>query len=43
MDVDPATARHTAEHNGRVFAFCAPSCRKQFLANPESFLTPLGL
>lgn len=43
MDVDPTTARHTAEHNGRVFAFCAPSCRKQFVADPESFLTPLGI
>lgn len=43
MDVDPATARHTVEHNGQVFAFCAPSCRKQFVADPESFLAPLGL
>lgn len=38
MDVDPATARHTVEYAGRVIAFCAPSCKKQFLANPESFL-----
>jgi cobaltochelatase CobN len=38
MDVDPATATHTIEHGGRVVAFCAPSCKKQFLADPESFL-----
>ena len=37
MDVDPATARHTVEHNGRVIAFCAPSCKRQFLADPEAF------
>lgn len=37
MDVDPATARHTVEHNGRVIAFCAPSCRRQFLADPDAY------
>ena len=38
MDVDPATARHTAEYGGRTIAFCAPSCKKQFLAAPEAYL-----
>jgi YHS domain-containing protein len=38
MDVDPATARHTTEYQGRVIAFCAPSCKKQFLAEPEAYL-----
>lgn len=38
MDVDPATARHTVDYEGRVIAFCAPSCKKQFLADPQSFL-----
>ena len=37
MDVDPATARHTVEHDGRVIAFCAPSCKRQFLADPEAY------
>lgn len=37
MDVDPATARHTVEYNGRVVAFCAPSCKKQFVADPEAY------
>ena len=37
MDVDPATAKHTVEYGGRVIAFCAPSCKKQFLANPAAF------
>jgi YHS domain-containing protein len=38
MDIDPATARHTVEYEGRVVAFCAPSCKKQFLADPEAYL-----
>lgn len=38
MDVDPATARHSVQYGGRTYYFCAPSCRKQFLADPEAFL-----
>jgi YHS domain-containing protein len=38
MDVDPATARHRVEYNGRTIVFCAPSCKKQFLADPEAYL-----
>ena len=38
MDVDPATAPHTVEYQGRTIAFCAPSCKKQFLADPEAYL-----
>lgn len=39
MDVDPASARHSVEYNGRTIAFCAPSCKRQFLADPEAFIT----
>ena len=38
MDVDPATARHTVEWEGRTIYFCAPSCKKQFLADPAAYL-----
>jgi Cu+-exporting ATPase len=38
MDVDPATARHTVEYQGRTIVFCAPSCKKQFLADPLAYL-----
>ncbi|MGI9149027.1 MAG: YHS domain-containing protein [Chloroflexota bacterium] len=41
MDVDPATARHSAEYGGRTMVFCAPACRKLFLAGP--FCLPGGL
>jgi len=32
MEVDPAAARWTAERDGQTFYFCAPGCRKAFLA-----------
>jgi Cu+-exporting ATPase len=38
MDVDPSTARFTTEYEGRTIAFCAPSCRRQFLADPTAYL-----
>lgn len=37
MDVDPQKTKHTVEYGGRVIAFCAPACKKQFLANPAEF------
>jgi len=39
MAVDAATAKHRVEHDGRIYAFCAPSCKKLFAADPESYLT----
>jgi YHS domain-containing protein len=42
MDVDPATARWKAEYGGRTVYFCAPSCRKQFLADPETYLAAIA-
>jgi xanthine dehydrogenase accessory factor len=38
MTVDPATARHRADHQGRTFYFCCPGCRAQFVREPERFL-----
>jgi cobaltochelatase CobN len=37
MDVDPATAQHHTEYRGRTVYFCAPSCKKLFLANPTAY------
>lgn len=39
MDVDPATARHTVDYRGRTLVFCAPSCKKLFLADPDAYVT----
>ena len=40
MDVDPKTARHTVEHNGKTYYFCAPGCKRSFEADPAKFLDP---
>ena len=39
MAVDRLTARHTVEHDGRTISFCAPSCKRAFLADPATYLT----
>jgi xanthine dehydrogenase accessory factor len=39
MDVDPATARHTAEVGGQMYYFCCASCRASFLADPQPYLS----
>src|SRR3954452_3645714 len=38
MPADPATARHTAEYEGKTYAFCAPGCKKAFQRHRASFL-----
>ena len=40
MDVDESTAKHTAQHNGQTYYFCAPGCKKAFEADPQKFLRP---
>jgi xanthine dehydrogenase accessory factor len=38
MTVDRAHARHLAEHEGVVYAFCAMSCRTAFIKEPTAYL-----
>jgi Cu+-exporting ATPase len=41
MTVDPATAKGgTVEREGRSYAFCGPSCRNRFLADPARYAAP---
>jgi YHS domain-containing protein len=40
MDVDEATAKHTTQHDGRTYYFCAPGCQKAFEAEPPKYQTP---
>jgi len=40
MDVDPATAQHKSEDQGKTYYFCAPACRRTFEANPNKYLDP---
>src|SRR5580700_10972110 len=38
MSVDPATAKHKAEHAGATYYFCCAGCRGKFVAEPARFL-----
>ena len=38
MDVNPDTAKHRAEHEGRPYYFCSAGCRTKFLADPGRYL-----
>jgi Cu+-exporting ATPase len=40
MSVDPHTAQHRAEHDGRTYYFCSAGCRAKFRADPERYLDP---
>ena len=40
MDVDPATAKHQAEFEGRTYFFCSAGCRAKFEAEPKKYLKP---
>jgi P-type Cu+ transporter len=37
MSVDPATAKHKAEHHGATFCFCSARCREKFVAEPARY------
>jgi Cu+-exporting ATPase len=38
MSVDPATAKHVAQHEGETFYFCSAGCRTKFVADPDKYL-----
>jgi Cu+-exporting ATPase len=40
MEVDPATAQHKSDHDGRTYYFCAPGCKKAFEGDPGKYLDP---
>jgi xanthine dehydrogenase accessory factor len=42
MTVDPAHARHLAEHDGTIYAFCSIGCRTRFVKEPAAFLAAPG-
>jgi xanthine dehydrogenase accessory factor len=39
MEVDVATARHTADLDGVVYYFCCAGCKARFLKQPHDFLS----
>jgi Cu+-exporting ATPase len=40
MTVDPATAKHSAMHEGQTYYFCSGRCREKFVAAPSTYLSP---
>jgi Cu+-exporting ATPase len=42
MTVDRSTARHLAEHDGTVYAFCSIGCRTRFVKEPAVYLAAPG-
>ncbi len=40
MSVDPATAKHKAEHDGHAVFFCSARCREKFVADPMKYIGP---
>ena len=38
MKVDPETARHSFEHDGKTHYFCSAGCRAKFAGDPEHYL-----
>ncbi len=40
MSVDPATAKHSAQHKGETYYFCCNGCKTKFAADPEKYLKP---
>jgi Cu+-exporting ATPase len=38
MNVDPGSAKHSAEYGGHTYYFCSQGCKTKFVADPVSFL-----
>jgi Cu+-exporting ATPase len=41
MTVDPAKARHRAEHGSQSYFFCSAKCREKFTADPARYIIAL--
>ena len=39
MTVDPATAKHRWDHQGKTYYFCCNGCLEKFKADPDGYLT----
>lgn len=40
MRVDPATGKHSIDHQGQRYLFCCAGCRTKFEADPARYLAP---
>jgi YHS domain-containing protein len=42
MEIDPTTAEATSEYKGEMYYFCAVSCKNDFDADPEKYISGSG-
>src|SRR5271155_1907353 len=40
MNVNPATAKHVYEREGKNYHFCSAGCAEKFKADPPKYLSP---
>ena len=40
MNVDPSTAKLSAQHDGQQYYFCSRACHDKFVADPQKYLAP---
>ena len=38
MNVEESSAKHTLEHQGKTYYFCAAGCKSTFAENPGKYL-----
>ncbi len=38
MQIDPAKAAGTSQHNGQTYHFCSAGCKAKFDADPSKFV-----
>ena len=43
MQVDPAKAAGSSQHNGKTYYFCSKGCKTKFDANPAQFVSSAAL
>ena len=39
MEVDIATAQYMSEHEGTIYYFCAPGCKRSFEKDPQAYIS----
>jgi len=42
MNVNPATAKYSAEHSGKKYFFCSGGCSDKFLIHPQAYINKRG-
>ncbi len=38
MHVNEKRADYSFEHNGKIYYFCSPDCKEEFVTDPETYI-----